>query len=378
MLRKELTEIVMPGFSWRVAAAVVALPLVLAGCDEDEDVAAVEEIRSIKFMTLDERAGDQQRRIAGVVSASISTNVAFETAGRVIELINSAGDEVEQGDLIARLDPEPFEIQVAQAQASLAQAVASLDDAEKKFAQQERLFSEGFATRTALDSATATLKNAEGAVGVSRSQLDVAERNLTKTELLAPFTGVISRKEVEVFEEVSGGQAIYAMQTAGEDKIDGSLPETLINTVSLGTPVEITFPPLEGVSVTGSITEISPLTGDANAYPIEITLDETPAGLRAGMSAEIVFQFESEETGVAFAVPMSAVLPDPNSSEGFVFVYNPESQTLTKRDVTVGNVRDNMLLILGDLEPGVIIATAGVSFLHDGMQVELFDPEILR
>ncbi|MEM7745300.1 MAG: efflux RND transporter periplasmic adaptor subunit [Pseudomonadota bacterium] len=363
----------------RLGLALLLAPMLLAACDEEESVQVVEEVRAIKYMALDQRAGQQERRIAGIVSAAISSNVAFETSGQVISLPRNAGDPVNEGDLIGQLDPEPYRFQLSQAESSLSQAEASLEDARRKFEQQQQLFNEGFATQTALDSATATLKNAEGAVGVAQSQLDLARRDLSKTDLRAPFAGLISRKLIEVFEEVAGGQAIYAIQTEGQDKIEAALPETMINTVSLGFEVEVSFPPLRGTTVAGSVSEISPLTGDANAYPIEVALNNIPPGLRPGMSAEVIFQFASDETGVAFSVPLSAVLADAAGGEdAYVFVYQPDSSTLTKRTVKVSNIRDNALLISGDIESGEIIATAGVSFLHDGMTVELLDPNLLR
>ena len=351
---------------------------VLTACDEEVEEPEGELIRSIKYMSLDQRAGLQDRRIAGIVAAAQTTNIAFETNGQVIELLRKPGDSVEAGALVARLDPEPYQLQVDQAQNTLDQALATLDDAQKKFDQQSKLLQQGFATKTAFDSAEAALKNAKGAVGVAESQLDLARRNLSKTDLRAPFDGVVARQLIDVYEEVSGGQAIYDIQSVGEGKVEASLPETLINTVSLGTTVAITFPPLGGAQVQGSIDEIAPLTGDANAYPIEIVLARTPPGLRSGMSAEVTFSFASEETGKAFVVPLTAVQPNPGQEEAHVYVFDKTTKTLAKRDVRVVNVKDNSLEIIGDLQQGEIIATAGISFLHDGMRVDLFDPEALR
>ncbi|MEM7212456.1 MAG: efflux RND transporter periplasmic adaptor subunit [Pseudomonadota bacterium] len=351
----------------------------LAACEEEQKGENTEPaIRAIKHMTLDQRAGLQQRRIAGVVTAAISTNVGFEIGGQVIELLRQAGDRVDDGELIARLDPEPSRLRMAQSENSLAQSQATLDDSRKKFEQQRKLRAQGYATQTAFDSAEATLKNAEGAVGVAESSLDLARRDLAKTDLKAPFAGVIGRREVDVFQEVTGGQPIYSIQSDGEDKIEASLPETLINTVSLGSTVEVNFPPLGGVTVKGVVDEIAPLAGDANAYPIEVRLEGTPPGLRAGMSAELIFRFETEATGNAFMVPMTALKPKVGQEEASVFVYNADSGTLSERGVQVTNVENNSMQVVGDLSEGEVIATAGVSFLHDGMKVTLFDAELLK
>ena len=97
------------------------------------------------------------------------------------------------------------------------------------------------------------------------------------------------------------------------------------------------------------------------------------------MSAEIIFRFASAETGAAFVVPMTAVLPNPvEGGMARVFVFDPGTGLLEARDVQVTNVKDNRLQIIGDIAEGEVIATAGISFLHDGMEVELFDPALLQ
>ncbi len=356
---------------------------VVASCDEEKEKAADSEpvVRAIKHMTLGERAGLQQRRIAGVVIAAIQTNVGFEINGQVIELLRNAGDVVDDGELIARLDPEPARLRVEQSENSLAQAQATLDDARKKFEQQSQLRRQGYATQTAFDSAEAAFKNAQGAVGVAISQLDLARRDLSKTDLKAPFSGVVARREVEVFEEVTGGQTIYVIQSSGKGKIEASLPETLINTVALGSTVDVSFPPLRGATAKGVVDEIAPLASDGNAYPIEIRLENAPPGLRSGMSAEVTFRFETAVTGKAFMVPMTALKPQTSIKDDMdatVFVYDTASGTLSERRVRVANVLNNRLEIVGELSEGEIIATAGVSFLHDGMNVTLFDPQFLK
>lgn len=362
-----------------------AIPILLSatlsasGCDEERTEPGADPVRAIKNMTLQVRAGLQSRQIAGKMAAEITSNVAFETSGQVIEILRAVGDRVAKGDLLARLDPEPLNLALGQATGELERALASAEDARRKFAQQKQLFDRGFATRTTFDTAEANLKTAEGAVAVARNAMDRARRDLERAELKAPFDGVIATRSVEVFEEVTGGQVIFAMQTQGGGKIEASLPETMINQVTLGSKVDVAFPPLGGVTTTGTVDEISPLTGDANAYPIEVTLDQVPAGLRPGMSAELTFRFATAATGKAFLVPLAAVQPMVDGgTDGIVYVYDPATKTVAPRAVTIANVEGNSLEVVGKLTEGEIIATAGLSFLHDGMRVDLFDPDTLR
>lgn len=358
---------------------IVVTALSLAACDEEVTETGPDPIRAIKYTKLDIRAGLQSRKIAGVMAAEVTSNVAFETNGQVIELLHNVGDRVEKDAVLARLDPEPLILAVTQANGELERARANADDAKKKYDQQKQLLDRGFATRTAYDTADANLKNADGAVTVAQSAVERAERDLKRAELRAPFSGVIARRSVEAFEEVTGGQVIFAMQTDTKGKIEAALPETMVNQITLGSDVAVSFPPLGDVEVTGTVTEIAPLTGEANAYPIKVALNATPPGLRSGMSAELTFRFATETTGKAFLVPLAAVKPVVDKDgEALVFVYDTEAKTLAGRKVTITNVEGNMLEIVGELAAGEIIATAGVSFLHDGMRVDLFETDNLR
>ena len=358
---------------------MVLAALSLAACDEEVADSGPDPIRAIKYTKLDTRAGLQSRKIAGVMAAEVTSNVAFETHGQVIELLHNVGDRVEKNAVLARLDPEPLILAVTQANGELERARASADDAQKKYDQQKQLLDRGFATRTAFDTADANLKNAVGAVTVAQSALERAERNLKRAELRAPFTGVIAIRSVEVFEEVTGGQAIFAMQTDTKGKVEAALPETMVNQITLGSSVTVSFPPLGDAEVTGTVSEIAPLTGDANAYPIKVSLNATPPGLRSGMSAELTFRFATETTGKAFLVPLAAVKPViEKDGDAIVYVYDESAKTLAERRVKITNVEGNMLEIVGELTAGEIIATAGVSFLHDGLRVNLFDSNSLR
>lgn len=361
---------------WRRGFACILGLALLAGCDDGEQAPPTPPVRAIKYMILEVGAAAQQRRISGVVEAGATSNVAFQTSGQVIELKKKVGDAVSAGDLLARLDPEPLRLELASAESELQQANASVADAESKYQQQKQLFEKGFATRTSFESALANLRTARGARGVAQSRLQISKRNLAKSEIIAPFSGVIARREVEPFEEVASGQSIYMLQTEGENEVKVSLPETLIGAVSLGETVSVMIPLASAAPLPGRITEIAPLAEGVNAYPVAIRLDEEPPGLRPGMSAQAIFEFRTGEADGAFTVPISAVKPSVEHEGGQVFVY--KDGHVSPRDVVVVNVRDNALQIKGDIEAGEIIATAGVSLLYDGMPARLLDPKALR
>lgn len=376
------------------ALTCAALAIGLAGCSAEEETFEP-PIRAIKYFVLGDVAGGEERRLAGVVKAGTRSNVAFEIGGRVVLMAKKVGDKVKKDDLLARLDAKPYELAVQQAEFTLSQAKASLADAKSKFDQQEKLWERGFATRTAFDTATTNLRNAEGQVGIAQSQLDLRRRDLSKTQLVAPFDGAVAQRRVEVFEEVSPGAPIYALQTNGENEVEVSVSETLVRRIRVGQEVQVSFPPLrregpsgaasDAPSTTGVVSEISPQAGDGNAFPVTMRLAESPEGLRPGMSAEVVLEFDGEADNRGFSVPLGAVKPQQSASKesapiAVIYVFDPDKGQLRETPVLVVNVKGNRPQIVGAAGPnalkaGDIVASAGVGHMHDGMKVRLLDPK---
>lgn len=149
-----------------------------------------------------------------------------------------------------------------------------------------------------------------------------------------------------------------------------------MNVVSVGDDVQVVVSLPEETTILGRVAEISPLAESVNAYPVTVGLLTLPDGMRPGMSAQVLFEFKPADTSDAFSIPISALKPAVDEQGGHVYVF--DGGTLRERAVQVVNLRDNALQIIGDIKPGEVIATAGVSLLHDGMQVRLFDPKALQ
>ncbi len=275
------------------------------------------------------------------------------------------------------METDRYELQLETARGELQNIQAQLRDAEKKFAQQKKLYGKGYATKTAFDSAQATLEGAHSQVETARSKVAIARRDVQKTIVLAPFDGRVSAKYVEVFTEVSAGQKILQVHSEGDLEIAASVPDSMIQAIAVGDSVAVRFtslgddPKLREKTVPGTITEIGSQATAANAFQVVATLSKQAAGVRPGMSAEVTFRFETAATGKAFLLPKAAIQPGGKHRQGFVYVFDKKAGAVNKQAVRIVNIRNNDLEIVGDVKTGDIIATAGVSFLSDGMKVRL-------
>ena len=360
------------GGRWCLFAAGLSAIFLLTACEEQATVDK-NVVRAIKWIELSEPAATQQRKISGLVKPIDYSHVSFEVSGQVMAVGVDVGDRVEIGDVLAKMDREPYQLAVFGAQAELGEAEARLQDAQQNHGRQERLFNDGWVALAALDTATAGRNAAEQQVEALRARVNMAKRDLAKTTLVAPYSGTISKRTIEPYEEVSAGQVLFEVD--GENGLEVSLqaPNNLVSRIEEGQSVDVLFPSIGDVTLPGEITEIGTRAETANAFPVKVALKEHHDAVRPGITAEVAFIYENGEQAQGFMAPTSAILSG-DGSEHFIFAYDEATSTLKKRPVELVELRDNAVQIDGDaIDAGTIIATAGVPFFQDGLEVKLME-----
>ena len=146
----------------------------------------------------------------------------------------------------------------------------------------------------------------------------------------------------------------------------------------------MTFPTSPGLELIGVVSLIAAQAGAGNAFPIEVELPESDAGLRPGMAASVTFNFDEYLDGrTAYLIPISSIAIDvgllagqsAQDPEAPIFVFDEASGVARVRNVRVGGLRGNELEVFAGLEPGDQVISAGVAFLHDGMEVRRWSPD---
>ncbi|MDJ0947327.1 MAG: efflux RND transporter periplasmic adaptor subunit [Alphaproteobacteria bacterium] len=341
----------------------------VAACGEEEQI--VEEIRSIKTVTVGEAEAGQLRRFSGIVRAVDRSALSFEVPGNVLIVNVDIGARVKKDQVLAELDNEPYELEVAKAEAELVTARAKVTKQRADYEREKTIFDQGAGSERRLDQAEFSLKEAEASVDFVVSKLNLAKRDLRKTVLYAPYDGSIGVREVEPFVDVRRGQKIFEIDAQGEQEVEVGIPETVVQFLTVDMSTVVSFPTLPGKTVEGRVTEVGTLAGRGNAFPIKVRLLDPPPQVRSGMTAEVTFELKDERLGAGFPIPGHALVPTIEANRGFVFVYQADTSMVKKTPVQFFGVKDNMVIISEGIAPGDIVAVAGVSFLSDGMKVKL-------
>jgi membrane fusion protein (multidrug efflux system) len=332
--------------------AALAVPKILPLLSDD---AAVTTTTStvLRVKVHEVTATDLAERLAtiGTVRANEEVDLVSETSGKISAIHFDEGAAVVKGQLLLKIDDSEI---VAERQ----RAVHRVELAERAEARQQQLLDDGVISSETYDVAL-------GEVNVLKAELQLIEAQLLKTEIRAPFGGVIGLRWVSPGSYLSSQTRIASLQDLDPVKIDFSVPERYSGLMRIGN--EITF------TVEGIETEFV-----GTVYAIEPSVDATSRSLRMRArspnadGALLPGTFANVDLAVrtasgTLAVPAIAVIPELGGKK--VFVY--QDGTAVPKTVTTGIRSDREVEITSGLEEGDLVITTGILQLQPGIEVEL-------
>lgn len=397
-----------------------ALALCLAGVGP---ASAQEVIRPAKVASVQESESTIRRSYPAVVLPSVEVDLSFRVSGRVIELPIRGAADVAEGDLIAQIDPRDFEQQVAQLESardqSLAQlaalrtgarseeivaleaavesAQAQVDQARDQAERTRELVERGVAASARQEQDDAALRVAEAnlsaqeeqlVIGQSggraedidaaeaalrglEAQLQAAQDSLADATLTAPFTGVIARRNIDNFTNVTAGQSIALLQNLTNLHLAFDVPGPDVTSMTAGGQenivTSVVFDAIPGEVFDAEVVEFS-VQADAatQTYRGRVSVAQpTGATILPGMVGRVIAT--APGNAAHLFIPLTAVAAEP---DGTPFVWQVGSDdTVSKQSITLGEAMGGDVIVTDGLEKGSVVVAAGVSQILDGMQI---------
>lgn len=352
------------------------MTLLLISCGKKEpEKAEAKAVRPIKLMTVGSALSGQTRKLPGTVRATDRVDLAFQVAGPLIELPVKEGQRVKKGDLLARIDPQDYETNLRNAQGSIAKAKAAVDYAVAEYkryvnvkATDAGAVSDSIVNLkyTAQNVARADLQSAEAALAAAQDQLDY-------TRLRAPFSGVIARKYVDNYQEVTVKQPILSLQNVTDIEVLVDVPESMVAPIRTTKPrVYADFASDPSRSFELKIKEAAQLADTLTQTYQVVLVMPAPTGIRIlpGMTATVSIDFASipgDENSIV--VPAIAVWAD-DAGHPMVWVVDTKTMAVHRREIKTGDLTGvDSIKVTEGLNPEEVIAISGVSKLQEGQVV---------
>jgi membrane fusion protein, multidrug efflux system len=294
----------------------------------------------------------QQIRAVGTLRSNESVVVASEVSGRILEIGGAEGQEVTRGKVILKLDPAIYEAELEQARSALALS-------ERNHKRANDLKASGAGTGRALDEAVAALRNDQAAV-------TLAEARLAKTQIAAPFNGVLGLRRMSVGAYVNPGDMIINLEQIDPLKVDFRIPENALSAAKVGQPLYVTVDALPGEKFEGSVYAVDPQVDEAaRNITLRATLPNRTGKLRPGLFARVSLIVARHENAVL--IPERSLMP--MAEDQFVFRVVDEKAVMTK--VVLGERVGNEVEIVEGLKAGDSVVTDGVLKIRDGSPVSV-------
>jgi RND family efflux transporter MFP subunit len=283
------------------------------------------------------------------------------------------GDWANKGTVLATVQQQDYLDKVQQAKAQLERSQADYDKAKLTFDRISALYASQSATKPDFDSAQAQLASTQASVSGAQAQLSSANVALGYCSLKAPFNGWIVSRNVDVGTLVGPATNGFTLADTRSVKAVFGVPDISMNRVRLGQHLSIltdSFPQ----SFAGRVSAISPAADPkSRVFSVEVTIPNPHDRLKSGMIASLAIDGAQLPQSV-LAVPLSAVIRDPGSANGFAVMIaegGGDTETARLRPVQVGDIYGNMIAAKGGLNEGESVITTGASLVRNGEKVRI-------
>jgi RND family efflux transporter MFP subunit len=338
------------------SGSIVLLSIILlSGCRNSTETSERPEITRVRTVTVKQEKISIPVHSGGIIATSEELKLSFKAGGIVSEISVKEGARVKSGDLLARLN-------LSEIRASVNIAEKGHEKALRDWTRAKNLYADTVATLEQFQNATTALE-------VAQSNLEIARFNLRHSTITAPGDGIILKQLIRENELVGPGYPVFLFGLSGESwKVKAGLSDRDIVRIREGDSASVILDAYPGKAFSAEVNRISsianPMTG---TYEVELLLKNDGYRLAAGFIAGVDI-FISGSTRLNL-VPVGAIV-DADGKAGYVYTVN-ESGNAIRLQVNIEALTGDHVAVTGLPEGVTEVVSEGVSYLKDGMKVEV-------
>lgn len=329
--------------------ALLIATLLFSACGSDDPAALNETAVNVQVATAEAAQSSNTQNFPGNVESNNQASLSTIVMGTVTDVPVSVGQNVQKGDVLARIKDDQIRANKMQLEANMVQAKANLENTEKNLNRIKNLYAEQSATSKELDDISTMYDIAKANVEALEASMREVNEMLEYTVIRAPFDGIVSRKFVSAGDMAAPGHPLVAVADPGTLKITATVPEKWIGRISEGDSVTVSVS-AASISATDAILTAVSNAGDpmSRQYAIEaqITDPDIAGRLKTGMFAEISIRADGAQS---LYIPTTALIQRGQLTG--VYTVSDNNRTVL-RWVRTGKTAEETIEILTGLTPG--------------------------
>ena len=331
--------------------------LILAGCQQKSGGGAIQQAVPVRTVAVVTRRLSEPVRTSGYLSSEAEIKLSFKTGGLIDKIFIEEGEKVHKGQILAALKLEEI-------RAYTEQARNGHEKARRDFERAQNLFRDSVATLE-------QIQDAQTGLNVAKSNLDIAEFNLTHSTLAAPSDGRILKRLAEANELIGPGYPAMVFGTDGSEWIVkvGTIDRDAVR-LTAGDSASVSFDAFPNTQFPASVRTISgapdPMSG---LFEVQLDIRKSMSAFVNGLMADAeLFPSKKREYRV---IPFEA-LAEVRDRQGFVYAVS-SGETAKRIPVSIGFFTNDQAAVEKGLEGIDRVVAEGAAYLSDGVLVKVIE-----
>jgi membrane fusion protein, multidrug efflux system len=358
----------MPVIPLRSMATLVLLAGALAACGAKDK--PVEPVRPVQLTQVKLGGANTTAVFAGEVKPRYEADLGFRIGGKLVARYVDVGARVSKGQALARIDPADVGLQAEAAKAQVAATESEWKFAQAEYDRYQGLLKEKFISASALDAKRNTLDANRAKYEQAKANLAVAQNQASYATLNASDDGVITAVNADAGQVVTAGQAVFRLARAEEREVAISVPENRIGELTGARQLFVALWANPQKLYPAKVREVSPsVDAVTRTFAVRVAIANPDPAVQWGMTANVGVL----GNGAANSAILPATSIYQQDGKPAVWRFDPATQQVSLAPVTIGQYREDGVVVTSGVRDGDWIVAAGVHKLLPGQVVRPYE-----
>ncbi|APZ45350.1 efflux transporter periplasmic adaptor subunit [Polaribacter reichenbachii] len=349
---------------------LLSASIFITSCGSEDKKAGTDNSPAIKVVVNKIKANSNNPflSVSGKIQATNSADLSTRIMGFVTKVHVNVGDKVRKGQLLVSINNTDLQAKKAQVNAGITQAQTAFTNAEKNYNRFKNLMASNSISQKEMDDMTANYQMAKAGLESAKQMKNEINAQFTYSNITAPFSGVITSKNIEEGDMANPGMPLISLETPNNFEVIAMVPETEISQIKKGTNVNVLVKAI-GKTVQGKVSEVSSSAKNTGGqFLVKITLAKTDDSILSGMFATVQFPLERKSASSMVLIPTEALVK--NGQLSGVYTVST-SNTALLRWLRLGRTYGDKVEVLSGLNADEAYIFSAEGKLYNGAKVSI-------